>query len=154
MGVEQHSNHQEQVDVFDLLPDAIVLEIFNRVEDAKSLSACTLLCKRFGDLVSQTRNVSLQITRPNTLSEERHVSKSKGFFGRYILNPIHNFLHRLVSRKSKTCSNCGDDEEDNTFKLPNELLKNFKEIQSLSVKLPGHHGDISSENTLQQSTQL
>nr|GFC89061.1 hypothetical protein [Tanacetum cinerariifolium] len=142
MGVEEHSNQQqeEQVDVFDLLPDAIVLEIFNRVEDAKSLSACTLLCKRFGDLVSQTRNVSLEITRPNTLSEERHASKSKGFFGRYILNPIHNFLHRLVSRKSKTCSNCGDDEEDNTFKLPNELLKNFKEIQSLSVKLPGHHG--------------
>lgn len=156
MGVEEYSNQQEeQVDVFDLLPDAIVLEIFNRVEDAKSLSACTLLCKRFGDLVTQTRNVSLELTRPTALSNERHVSKSKGFFGRYILNPIHEFLHRIVSRKSKTCSSCCDDEEeDNTFKLPNELLKNFKEIQSLSVKLPGHHGDISSEITLQQSSQL
>lgn len=150
MGVEEIQ--EQQVDVFDLLPDALVLEIFNRVEDAKSLSACSVLCKRFGDLVTQTYNVSLEITRRNTLPELSkgnsggNLNKSKGFIGRFILNPINAFVNRLVSRKLKTCSQCCDDDEDNTFKLPNDLLKNFKEIRSLSVKLPGHVGDISSEN--------
>ncbi|KAI3746464.1 hypothetical protein L6452_08898 [Arctium lappa] len=54
----------------------------------------------------------------------------------------------MVSRKSKSCSHCADDDddEDNSFKLPNQLLNNFKEIRSLAVKLPGLHGDISSQN--------
>ncbi|KAI3771622.1 hypothetical protein L6452_02788 [Arctium lappa] len=53
----------------------------------------------------------------------------------------------MVSKKSKSCSNCFDDEEeDNSFRLPNELLNNFKEIRSLVVKLPGLHSNISSEN--------
>ncbi|KAI7725834.1 hypothetical protein M8C21_005389, partial [Ambrosia artemisiifolia] len=133
----------------------LVSEIFNRVEDAKSLSACSVLCKRFGDVVAQTQNVSLEITRRDTLNQVSkggsgwHVNKSKGFIGRYVLKPIHAFVHRMVSRKSKTCSRCCDEEEDDDddmFRLPNDLLKNFKEIRSLSVKLPGHDGDISSEN--------
>lgn len=151
MALEEDS--EQQVDVFDLLPDALVLEIFNRVQDARSLSACMILCKRFGDLVTQTHNVSLEISRRNKLPEfprgnsGLHMNKSKGFVGRFILKPIHAFLHRMVSRKSKSCSHCADDdEEDNSFRLPNELLNNFKEIRSLAVKLPGLHGDISSEN--------
>lgn len=150
MGLEEDS--EQHVDVFDLLPDALVLEIFNRVQDARSLSACMILCKRFGDLVTQTHNVSLEITRRNKLQEFPrgnsgwHMNKSKGFIGRFILNPIHAFLHRMVAKKSKSCSHCADDEEDNSFRLPNELLNNFKEIRSLAVKLPGLHEDISSEN--------
>ncbi|KVI08022.1 F-box protein At1g22220-like [Cynara cardunculus var. scolymus] len=151
MGLEEDSE-QPQVDVFDLLPDALVLEIFNRVQDARSLSACTILCKRFGDLVTQTHNVSLEIARRNKLPEfprgdsGLHMNKSKGFVGRFILKPIHALFHRMVSRKSKSCSHCSDDEEDNSFRLPNELLNNFKEIRSLAVKLPGLDGDVSSEN--------
>lgn len=151
MGLEEDS--EQQVDVFDLLPDALVLEIFNRVQDAKSLSACMVLCKRFGDLVTQTDNVSLEIVRRNNLpgfsngDSGWHTNKSKGFFGRFIMNPVQSLLHRMFTRKSKACSQCSDeDEEDTTFRLPNDLLKNFKEIRSLSVKLPGHDGDISSEN--------
>ncbi|KAL9995960.1 putative F-box protein AUF1 [Helianthus debilis subsp. tardiflorus] len=143
MGIDQNS----EVDVFDLLPDALVLEVFNRVEDVKSLSACSVLCKRFGDLVAQTQNVSLEITRRKTLQEEVskgwHMNKSKGLIARFVLKPLHALVHRMVSRKSKTCC---DDEDDDMFRLPNDLLKNFKEIRSLSVKLPGHDGDISSEN--------
>ncbi|KAI3812116.1 hypothetical protein L1987_16822 [Smallanthus sonchifolius] len=132
---------EQQEDIFDLLPDALVFEIFNRVEDAKSLSACAVLCKRFGELVAQTHNVSLEITRRPELPSGCHMNKSKGLIGRFILKPIHAFLHRMVSKKSKTCSTCGDDD---MFRLPNDLLKNFKDIRSLSVKLPGHDGDISS----------
>ncbi|XP_071707162.1 F-box protein At5g46170-like [Rutidosis leptorrhynchoides] len=149
MDVQQISEQEEEiVDVFDLLPDVLVLEIFNRVKDARSLSACTVLCKRFGDLVTQTHNVSLEITRRNTLPEDNSGDKSTGFFGKFILKPIHAFIHRLVSRKSKSCSGyCDDDNnDDDTFKLPNDLLRNFNEIKSLSVKLPGHEGDISLEN--------
>ncbi|XP_023749195.1 F-box protein At5g46170 [Lactuca sativa] len=153
MGLEEDSEQQQQAaDVFDLLPDALVLEIFNRVQDARSLSACMVLCKRFGDLATQTDDVSLEIIRRNKLPENGdsgwHTNKSKAFFGRFIMNPIQSLLHRMFSRKSKACSHCNsDDEEDDTmFRLPDELLKNFKEIRSLSVKLPGHDGDISSEN--------
>lgn len=150
--MEEYSEQQQQqvdVDVFDLLPDVIVLEIFNRVEDARSLSACSILCKRFGDLVTQSHNVSLEIIRKPVLSNYNLNKQKGGFVGRFILNPIQAILHRLLSRKSKkTCSHCCDDdqEEDKTFRLPNDLLKNFKEIRSLSVKLPGHEGDISSEH--------
>ncbi|XP_076888405.1 F-box protein At4g18380-like [Bidens hawaiensis] len=151
MGIEDNSEHQ-QLDVFDTLPDALVFEIFNRVEDAKSLSACAVLCKRFGHLVAQTHNVSLEITPRNTRPEltsgsSWDMNKSKGFVGRFVLKPIHALFHRIVSRKSKTCSNCCDDDEDNMFRLPNDLLKSFMEIRSLSVKLPGHDGDISPENS-------
>ncbi|XP_076907496.1 F-box protein At5g46170-like [Bidens hawaiensis] len=152
MGIEDNSE-QQLLDVFDMLPDALVFEIFNRVEDAKSLSACAVLCKRFGNLVAQTHNVSLEITRRNTLPELTYgsglgwdMNKSKGFVGRFILKPIHALFHRIVSRKSKACSNCCDDDEDNMFRLPSDLLKSFNEIRSLSVKLPGHDGDISPEN--------
>lgn len=140
-------SEQQVEDVFDLLPDELVLEIFNRVKDARSLSACTVLCKRFGDLVTQTHNVSLEISRRNKLPSA-HKSSKGGFFGRFISlsKPIHAFLHRFVSRKSKTCSHCCEDGNENTFRLPTDLLQNFKEIRSLSVKLPGHDGDISSEH--------
>lgn len=153
MGLEEVSERQQpEVDLFDLLPDALVLEIFNRVQDARSLSACMVLCKRFEDLVTQTDKVSLEIIRRNKLPELSngdsgwHTNKPKAFFGRFIFKPIHALLDRMFSRKSKACSHCSDDEEDNTYRLPNDLLKNFKEIRSLSVKLPGHDGDISSEN--------
>lgn len=152
MGLEEVSEQQPEVDLFDLLPDALVLEIFNRVQDARSLSACMVLCKRFEDLVTQTDNVSLEIIRRNKLPELSngdsgwHTHKPKAFFGRFIFKPIHALLDRMFSRKNKACSHCSDDEEDNTYRLPNDLLKNFKEIRSLSVKLPGHDGDISSEN--------
>ncbi|KAK1421577.1 hypothetical protein QVD17_24023 [Tagetes erecta] len=141
MGLEQTSD----IDLFDLLPDALVSEIFNRVQDAKSLSACSILCKRFGYLVAETHNVSLEITRrPVSLNEKQ---RSKTLLTRFIFKPIHSILHRMFSRKSKTCSTCCDeDEEEDMFKMPNELLNNFKEINCLSVKLPGHDGDISSEN--------
>nr|XP_043633079.1 F-box protein At4g18380-like [Erigeron canadensis] len=155
MDVKENSEQQqeeEQVDVFDLLPDALVLEIFNRVQDARSLSACTILCKRFGDLVTQTETVSLQIiARRNTTSFQElssksgdHISNNKskgGFLGRFILKPVNDFLRRMMSRKPKPC--CEDEEEENTFRLPNELLKNFKEVKSLAIKLPGYEGDVS-----------
>ncbi|KAL8211419.1 hypothetical protein R6Q57_005856 [Mikania cordata] len=147
MGVEEDSNQQE--DVFDLLPNALVSEIFNRVEDARSLSACAVLCKRFADLVAQTQNVSPEITRRSELLKGDsgwHMNRSRTYFGRFILKPIYEFLNRLVSRKSKKCSTCCEDDEDGMFRLPNELLKKFNEIRCLSVKLPGHDGDISPEN--------
>ncbi|KAK9078739.1 hypothetical protein SSX86_002797 [Deinandra increscens subsp. villosa] len=149
MAIEENSELQV-VDVFDLLPNALVFEIFNRVGDARSLSACAVLCKRFGDLVSQTHNVSLEITRRNTpMPEVSNPSRSRGYIGRFILKPIYAFVNRMVSRKSKTCSSCSDDEEEEeekVFRLPNDLLKNFKEIRCLSVKLPGHDGNVPAES--------
>ncbi|KAI3518224.1 hypothetical protein L1887_06728 [Cichorium endivia] len=153
MGLEEVSEQQQpEVDLFDLSPDALVLEISNKVEDARSLSACMILCKRFEDLVTQMDNVTVEIIRRNKLRELSngdsgwHTNKPKAFFGRFIFKPIHALLDRMFSKKSKACSHCSDVEEDNTYRLPNYLLKNFKEIRSLAVKLPGHDSDISSEN--------
>lgn len=130
-------------DLFDLLPDAILLEIFNKIHDAKSLCYCISTCKRFGSLIPQTHVLHLTLPphrKPTNNTEPVAKTKNlfKGFINKFILKPVQSLFHP----KKFSCSHCDHDQQY----LPNEILRNFKEIRSLRVELPKNRGDILSNS--------
>ncbi|KAK2994733.1 hypothetical protein RJ640_002539 [Escallonia rubra] len=156
---------QDQQDHFDRLPDAILLVIFNKLHDGQSLCRSKAVCKRFGSIIPQISTVSVAIPRRNindgilVKNKESKVSSdqdSKPAAGKpqkkllkrvvnsVVLRPLQ-LLARFVLRKSSVSSSCSCDDE---FSLhsPNEILKGFDEIRSLSMELPGHGSDIGSSD--------
>ncbi|PWA94117.1 F-box protein [Artemisia annua] len=49
------------VDHFDLLPDSLLLVIFNNVKDVKSLGKCCVVSKRFYSLIPQVQNIMIHV---------------------------------------------------------------------------------------------
>lgn len=65
---------------------------------------------------------------------------SKSLIGKTIATPIRFILCRIFTSKS---TRLDDDETDCSFYSPHEVLKNFKEIQSLRIEIP--RGEIGLE---------
>ncbi|XP_076896682.1 F-box protein At5g46170-like [Bidens hawaiensis] len=53
--------HPEPVDHFDTLPDSLLLIIFNNIADVKTLGRCSVVSKRFHNLIPQTENVVVRV---------------------------------------------------------------------------------------------
>lgn len=143
----------EEDDEFDRLPDAILRLIFNKLHDAESLSRCNLVCKRFASLIPQVDNVYLTVPRKSLCGSYDKISKSscidcshrskslfKSLIRKLITTPFR-CLRRIISLKSSSSFRF-----DCSYHSPNEILKNFKEIQSLRIELPGYCGEIESIN--------
>ncbi|GMP91351.1 hypothetical protein CsSME_00042088 [Camellia sinensis var. sinensis] len=143
----------EEDDEFDRLPDAILRLIFNKLHDAESLSRCNLVCKRFASLIPQVDNVYLTVPRKSLCGSYDQISKSscidcshrskslfKSLIRKLITTPFR-CLRRIITLKSSSSSRF-----DCSYHSPNEILKNFKEIQSLQIELPGYGGEIESIN--------
>ncbi|KAL7174306.1 hypothetical protein ACSBR2_033548 [Camellia fascicularis] len=143
----------EEDDVFDRLPDAILRLIFNKLHDAESLSRCNLVCKRFASLIPQVDDVYLTVPRKSLCRSYDQISKSscidcshrskslfKSLIRKLITTPFR-CLRRIITLKSSSSSRF-----DCSYHSPNEILKNFKEIQSLRIELPGYGGEIESIN--------
>lgn len=146
---------EETNDQFDRLPNEILHLIFNKLHDAHSLTRSMSVCKRFASIIPENNTVSLAVPRKISLKQQPCIdhpiatksncnrcgrqlgstaskSVSKSLIGKIIATPIRFILRRIFTSKSTRL----DDETDCTFYSPHQVLKNFKEIQSLRIEIP------------------
>ncbi|KAL3845816.1 hypothetical protein ACJIZ3_003219 [Penstemon smallii] len=115
-------------DVFDLLPDPILLLILNQVSDIKTLLQIRSVSKRFNSLVPQSDSLLLRVDRVIPTSTNDDVS--------FISTILKSLLH-LISPSSKP---------DNPTRPPNSpsrILRTFESIKNLQIELPA--GDLRLE---------
>nr|XP_043620637.1 F-box protein At4g18380-like [Erigeron canadensis] len=154
-------------DRFDYLPDSLILLIFNRIGDVKSLGRCSAVSRRFQTLIPQIENVVVRVDcvisddDPSTASSSADKSRSpisslfRIFFSGFVkpfqsLGQLFN-PKRLSPPSALTVGNIdgGDDLENGdgggvTHHSPTQVLKNFNEIKFLKIELPA--GELGVED--------
>ncbi|XP_062096992.1 F-box protein At5g46170-like [Humulus lupulus] len=130
---DSHHEHEEEEeaesDYFDQLPDDILLVIFNKVLDAKSLVQCLSISKRFNSLIPRTDSIFLHL--PRKIQPKKPLLKS--LLNNYIPKSIR-FLKTIVSPNNKPKPN--KITRNDLFYPADEALKNFKETKSLHLEVP------------------
>eukprot|EP00252_Welwitschia_mirabilis_P021769 TRINITY_DN5685_c0_g2_i1.p1 TRINITY_DN5685_c0_g2~~TRINITY_DN5685_c0_g2_i1.p1 ORF type:complete len:360 (+),score=54.90 TRINITY_DN5685_c0_g2_i1:160-1239(+) len=132
-----------QEDYGDLLPDSLLLLIFNKLDDIKALGRCCAVSKRFNKLVSQVENVTVKVDCVISGEESCISGKGKGIWSQIvrvllgsILRPLQVLQELIGSKKSVF--------DEISHHSPGEVLRNFKEIKDLKIELPG--GELGIEN--------
>lgn len=124
-------------DCFDRLPDALLLVIFNKVGDAKSLTRCISVSKRFASLVFEADTVFLSIPprKHNPKADNRSLRRNlfKILISTLIAKPLH-FFHRFIADRSDT------DRKTVSFYSPKEVLKHFQQAKTMHMELPSDGG--------------
>lgn len=110
-------------DYLDHLPDALLLVIFNKVLDAKSLVRCLAVSKRFRALIPQIDTIRLTLPRQRLASSSAKPAK--------LLKSLLRFFHSVVSAKPRT-----DSRRKVLYHSPSEVLRGFAELKSLHLELP------------------
>ncbi|XP_057470812.1 F-box protein At5g46170-like [Actinidia eriantha] len=150
------------IDHFDLLPDSLILLIFNRIGDVKALGRCGVVSRRFHELVPQVENV---VVRVDCVISDDDASSPVGSSGK-ARGPILGLFHLVFSGFVRPFQALGqllgpkrlgsgpitgasghDDELDQggiTHHSPTQVLKNFSEIRSLRIELPS--GELGIED--------
>ncbi|XP_010521192.1 PREDICTED: F-box protein At1g78100-like [Tarenaya hassleriana] len=111
------------MDVFDHLPDPLVSEILNKVDDVKTLVRCRSVSKRFNSFVPQSESLVLRL---DPESDTEFDSPVIGFF-RSLFKSLFP-RHANPTRPPKN---------------PAQILSGFDRIRNLEMVLPG--GDIKLE---------
>ncbi|KAL1224511.1 F-box protein AUF2 [Cardamine amara subsp. amara] len=119
------------MDVFDGLPDPIVVDILNKVGDVRTLLRCSSLSKRFNSLVPQSDSLLLRLEHP-----ESDTPVVCSVF-RSLFNSLHG-LFSLFSKPAKPISTTSLSPN-----IPSKILSRFEKIRSLDVELPA--GDFKLE---------
>ncbi|KAI3719694.1 hypothetical protein L6452_20596 [Arctium lappa] len=157
------------VDHFDLLPDSLLLLVFNNIGDVKALGRCCVVSKRFHTLVPQVENVVVRvdcvISDDDATSASAASDKSRGPFSSLvrlvvggIVKPIQALGQYLGPKRSSLSSSStslsvgnnvdGDDDLEQgggvTHHSPTQVLKNFNEIRFLKIELPS--GELGIED--------
>ncbi|XP_075511827.1 F-box protein At5g46170-like [Primulina tabacum] len=129
-------------DLFDRLPDEIVLSIFNKLQDAKSLCLSMSVCKRFNSIVPKVDEVFLSIPwkRGREGGKECEEISSKNLFRNFVGRALMRFKPiRFISRMMRFRSRNGDNSCDYcSHYVPNGVLKPFDELRALHLRLPCH----------------
>ncbi|XP_022926803.1 F-box protein At5g46170-like [Cucurbita moschata] len=163
---QSYSRCSYSEDYFDLLPDPLLLLIFNRIGDVKALGRCRAVSRRFHSIVSQVDNVVVRvdcvISDDDFSSGSSSAEKSRSAFSnlfRMVLGGIVKPLQAIgqflgpkrvsssvlssVSSSLSTSSLAVGREEDGeggqsgvTHHSPTQVLKNFNEIRLLRIELP------------------
>ncbi|XP_073143927.1 F-box protein At5g46170-like [Henckelia pumila] len=129
-------------DLFDRLPDEIVLSIFNKLHDAKYLCLSMSVCKRFHSIVPKVDQVFLSIPwkRGREVGKECEEVSSKNSFKNVVVRALMRFKPvRFISRMMRLRSRNGDNScDDCSHYVPNDVLKPFDELRALHLRLPCH----------------
>ncbi|GER54807.1 F-box family protein [Striga asiatica] len=151
----------EPIDHFDRLPDSVILLIFNRIGDVKSLGKCCVVSKRFHSLVPQVDEVVVRVDcvisdeyddddSSATSSSSAAAAAGKSchpisslfrilFSG--IFKPLQS-LSQLIAPSTRRLtlpedSDCETEEQAGVaHHSPTQVLKNFNEIKLLRIELP------------------
>ncbi|MBA0587716.1 hypothetical protein E1A91_D09G126900v1 [Gossypium mustelinum] len=129
---------------FDCLPDALLLLIFNKLHDLKSLTNCLSVSKRFRSLVPFTDTIFISIPplpKPSNTAASYINNTLRQVFHNLFLKPVRCFHRLMASPKSTTMS------FDISCCHSNGVLRIFKEMKSLHLELPLHGaGELGSSN--------
>ncbi|OVA12156.1 F-box domain [Macleaya cordata] len=138
-------------DLFDQIPDSIVLIILNKLSDIRSLGRCSVVSKRFNSLVPLVQDVYIKIDKVVTIDGDNDENpycsshKPRNFFSNLLklfftlVKPIHhlrngnNINRTLLPQVSQ-----------HTSHTPDQVLKNFHHISNLRIELPS--GDVGTED--------
>ncbi|CAH8358963.1 unnamed protein product [Eruca vesicaria subsp. sativa] len=143
----------QQIDHFDHLPDSILLLIFNKISDVKSLGRCSVVSRRFHSLVPQVENVVIRVDcvisddDTSSLSSIKSRSGSSSFSSVFrlvfsgIVKPLQALGQFLGAKRSSSSSSSlsvtGEIEQGGvTHHSPTQVLKSFEEIRYLRIELP------------------
>ncbi|XP_028764975.1 F-box protein At5g46170 [Neltuma alba] len=150
------------VDLFDRLPDSLLLLVFNKIGDVKALGRCCVVSRRFHSLVPQVENVVVRvdcvISDDDSSSSAASSDKSRGPFSNLfrlvfggIVKPLQALGQFLGPKRtslssgpssSSTTLAVGSEEDGEgdqggvTHHSPTQVLKNFNEIRFLRIELP------------------
>ena len=140
--VQQHKPEEEEEDYFDQLPDALLLVIFNKVLDAKSLVRCLSVSKRFKSLIPQIDAIFLPLPLKIPLRKPTSNTLSAKIFKNLLNNFIPKSIRYLqsiavINNKSRPKST-----QNVLYYSPNEVLKRFNEVKYLHLQLPCANGEV------------
>lgn len=136
-------------DHFDRIPDSLLLIVFNKIEDVKSLGRCCVVSRRFHSLVPQIDNVVVKVDcviSDDDASSSSEMTKNRGVlsnFVRFMLKPLQS-IGQFIGNSRRFSSNSTTSSLDEevgtvggvTHHSPTQVLKNFNEIRSLRIELP------------------
>ncbi|KAL0419519.1 UNVERIFIED_CONTAM: F-box protein [Sesamum radiatum] len=123
-------------DFFDRLPDEVVLSIFDKLQDAKSLCLSMSVCKRFRSVIPQVYEVFLPLPQKKPAERESGQEARRGLFRSAVIRALKKpfrFVSQMVKSKPKNEEN---DLEFYSYYVPNEILKSFQEIRAFHLRLP------------------
>ncbi|MCO5600122.1 hypothetical protein L7F22_054230 [Adiantum nelumboides] len=130
-------------DPFDVLPDSLLLHIFNRVRDVKSLGRCSAVSKRFNSLVLQVEDIVVKVDCVISADENNLTMGGKGLLTHFcnivvgsLVKPLHALQHFLAPKRQTF--------PDVSCHSPGEVLSNFKGVRRLRIELPG--GELGVED--------
>lgn len=151
---------EEEEDQFDRLPDAVLLDVFNRIGDVKALGRCALVSRRFHELVPLVDSVFVRVDcvipdepAPSSAGSPQAAAPSRGrgalaHIARLVLGGIVRPIQALgqilsptlaiVSRRSVAPPPASPPPPagDISHHSPSEVLRSFKELRSLRIELP------------------
>lgn len=135
-------NHEDH---FDRIPDSIVLDIFNKVADVRSLGRCSAVSKRFNALVPLVHDVYVKIDRVLTIDGQSDDSidpssrKSKSLLSQFLKLLFFAFLKPF--HQSRTLKGVLPQIARHS---PTQVLKKFTHVQNLRIELPA--GDVGTDD--------
>lgn len=149
------------VDQFDRLPDAVLLDVLNKIGDVKDLGRCCAVSRRFHSLALQADEVVVRVdcvfsddpaesegpspghTHPPPADKARTVLSQ---IARLVLGRIARPFQALgqifsppavFSAKKSACGPSDAAPETVSHYSPTQVLRNFREIRHLRIELPG-----------------
>ncbi|CAK9222212.1 unnamed protein product [Sphagnum troendelagicum] len=124
------------IDHFDRLPDSLLLLIFNKLADIKALGRCCAVSRRFYALAPLVDNVVVKVDCVISGEDGGLSVRGRGILSHLfrfvvgtIVKPLQVLQHFLGPKKAILA--------EVSHHSPGEVLKNFKEIQTLRIELPG-----------------
>ncbi|XP_062215764.1 F-box protein At5g46170-like [Phragmites australis] len=128
----------EGEDHFDPVPDSLVLLIFNKVADARSLGRCSAVSRRFNALVPLVDDACLRIDRVITdaddalgLAGPRPRGVLSHLFKAMFLAVLKPFAHCDAKSSGSHAKHAAQQHHS-----PAQVLKNFSSIRNLRMELP------------------
>lgn len=160
-------------DHFDRLPDALLLVIFNRIGDVKALGRCSLVSRRFHELVPLVDSVLVRVdcvipdeppsssSSPSAPSSPTASVRARGVFSQIarivlggivkpiqalgqILSPANSASGFPSSPASSPSSSSPLPPGDVSHHSPSEVLRSFKELRHLRIELPA--GELGTDD--------
>nr|GMD20551.1 F-box protein At4g18380-like [Ipomoea batatas] len=140
---------------FDRLPDDVVLHIFETLRDAKSLSVCTAVCKRFHSLAPQTHSLLLSIPASSAShshsARARHTNPLLVFATKFLIRPFRSLMRFIESKSPFECT-CR--ETAYNYYSPAYILRNFSEIRRLELRLPRQESCVRDGSALKWTAEF
>lgn len=143
-----HADPSPDQDQFDRIPDSLVLIIFNKIADVRSLGRCSAVSKRFNALVPLVHDVYVKIDRVVTVDGDPDDAlnpsspKPRNLFSNFLklvmftlLKPFHHLRNTSGGNKPLF--------PQLSHHSPAQVLKNFTHIHNLRIELPA--GDVGTE---------